>query len=103
VSGPSLVSAEDLGRVFGTGDAAVRALDDARLTELRRDKVGFVFQFFNLRPVLSAEENILLPLSLAGRDADRALRAVGMSRRQVRRTVRYEAVITARRPTRVSS
>ena len=46
-------------------------LDDAKLTELRRDKVGFIFQFFNLLPVLSAEENILLPLSLAGRDADR--------------------------------
>jgi putative ABC transport system ATP-binding protein len=46
-------------------------LDDARLTDLRRDKVGFVFQFFNLLPVLSAEENILLPLSLAGRDPDR--------------------------------
>ena len=117
----NLVSAEDLSRVFGEGDAAVRALDgvtvgfprgrftavmgpsgsgkstlmhilagldrptsgtvtidgvelggldDAELTELRRDKVGFVFQFFNLLPVLSAEENILLPLSLAGRDPD---------------------------------
>ena len=48
-------------------------LDDAKLTELRRDKVGFVFQFFNLLPVLTARENILLPLSLAGRDADSAL------------------------------
>ena len=117
----NLVTAEDLSRVFGEGDAAVRALDgvsvgfprgrftavmgpsgsgkstlmhilagldrptsgtvtidgvelggldDAELTELRRDKVGFVFQFFNLLPVLSAEENILLPLSLAGRDPD---------------------------------
>ena len=47
------------------------ALDDGKLTELRRDKVGFVFQFFNLLPVLNAEENILLPLSLAGRDPDR--------------------------------
>jgi len=46
-------------------------LDDAELTELRRDKVGFVFQFFNLLPVLNAEENILLPLKLAGRDPDR--------------------------------
>ena len=45
-------------------------LDDKRLTELRRDKVGFIFQFFNLLPVLSAEENIRLPLSIAGRDAD---------------------------------
>ena len=46
-------------------------LDDGELTELRRDKVGFVFQFFNLLPVLSAEENILLPVKLAGRDPDR--------------------------------
>ncbi len=45
-------------------------LDDAELTELRRDKFGFVFQFFNLLPVLTAQENILLPLKLAGRDAD---------------------------------
>jgi putative ABC transport system ATP-binding protein len=45
-------------------------LDDADLTQLRRDKVGFVFQFFNLLPVLTARENLLLPLSLAGRDAD---------------------------------
>ena len=47
-------------------------LDDAELTELRRDNVGFVFQFFNLLPVLNAEENILLPLKLAGRDPDQA-------------------------------
>ena len=47
-------------------------LDDGELTELRRDKVGFVFQFFNLLPVLDARENILLPLKLAGRDADQA-------------------------------
>ncbi len=46
-------------------------LDDAELTKLRRDKLGFVFQFFNLLPVLSAEENIVLPLSIAGRKADR--------------------------------
>ena len=45
-------------------------LDDGELTELRRDNVGFVFQFFNLMPVLSAEENILLPLKLAGREPD---------------------------------
>jgi putative ABC transport system ATP-binding protein len=45
-------------------------LDDAELTQLRRDKIGFVFQFFNLLPVLTARENLLLPLSLAGRDPD---------------------------------
>jgi putative ABC transport system ATP-binding protein len=47
-------------------------LDDGELTHLRRDKFGFVFQGFNLVPVLNAEENILLPLTLAGRDPDRA-------------------------------
>ncbi len=46
-------------------------LNDKELTELRREKIGFVFQTFNLLPVLNAEENILLPLSIAGRKADR--------------------------------
>jgi len=46
-------------------------LDDNELTELRRDKLGFVFQFFNLLPVLTAEENLVLPLSIAGRKPDR--------------------------------
>jgi putative ABC transport system ATP-binding protein len=46
-------------------------LDDGRLTQLRRDRIGFIFQTFNLLPVLSAEENILLPLSIAGRKPDR--------------------------------
>jgi len=46
-------------------------LNDRELTQLRRDRIGFIFQTFNLLPVLSAEENILLPLSIAGRDPDR--------------------------------
>jgi putative ABC transport system ATP-binding protein len=50
----------------------ITKLDDAKLTQLRRDKLGFVFQFFNLLPVLTAEENIVLPLSIAGREADKA-------------------------------
>src|SRR3954466_16088440 len=116
-----VVSAIDLHRRFGTGDAAVDALvgvtldfpegrfnaimgasgsgkstlmhllagldeptggkvvldgvelgtlDDKELTRLRRDKVGFVFQSFNLLPVLDARENIVLPLSIAGREPD---------------------------------
>jgi putative ABC transport system ATP-binding protein len=120
-SGPLLVSAVDISRIYGEGEAAVRALDgitvgfparrftaimgpsgsgkstlmhilagldrpttgsvvldgveltgldDRRLTELRRDKVGFVFQSFNLLPVLDARENIVLPLSIAGRKPD---------------------------------
>jgi putative ABC transport system ATP-binding protein len=45
-------------------------LDDKTLTQLRRDRIGFIFQTFNLLPVLSARENILLPLSIAGRKPD---------------------------------
>jgi putative ABC transport system ATP-binding protein len=61
-------------------------LDDAELTELRRDNVGFVFQFFNLLPVLDARENILLPLKLAGREPDqgrfdRLVEAIGIADR----------------------
>jgi putative ABC transport system ATP-binding protein len=49
----------------------ITTLDDKHLTELRRDKLGFVFQFFNLVPVLNAEENITLPVKIAGDDVDR--------------------------------
>jgi putative ABC transport system ATP-binding protein len=49
---------------------SLSGLDDSELTQLRRDNVGFVFQFYNLLPVLTAKENLLLPLSLAGRDPD---------------------------------
>ena len=45
-------------------------LSDKDLTKLRRDHIGFVFQFFNLLPMLTAEENITLPLAIAGREAD---------------------------------
>ena len=47
-------------------------LDDKRLTQLRRDKIGFIFQSFNLLPVLTAEENIVLPLRIAGAKVDGA-------------------------------
>src|SRR4051794_16847163 len=47
-------------------------LNDDALTELRRDRVGFIFQAFNLLPVLDARENIVLPLSIAGRKPDEA-------------------------------
>jgi putative ABC transport system ATP-binding protein len=117
----TVVSARDLTRVYGSGDAIVHALDgisidfpqgqfaavmgpsgsgkstlmhilagldrptsgtvsiggvridgmrDKELTRLRRDRIGFVFQAFNLLPMLNAEENILLPLSIAGRKPD---------------------------------
>ncbi|MGK5551143.1 ABC transporter ATP-binding protein [Actinomadura kijaniata] len=54
------------GRVM-IGDAEITAMNDKQLTLLRRDRVGFIFQAFNLLPTLTAEQNILLPLELAGR------------------------------------
>ena len=48
----------------------ITQLDDNRLTQLRRDRIGFIFQFFNLVPVLTAGENVTLPLSIAGRKPD---------------------------------
>jgi putative ABC transport system ATP-binding protein len=54
------------------GETGLTGLSDNGLTTLRRDKVGFVFQQFNLLPTLSAEENILLPLAIAGRKPDPA-------------------------------
>src|SRR4051812_30391618 len=53
-------------------DTDLTTLDDDDLTQLRRDRVGFVFQAFNLLPVLNAQENILLPISIAGRKPDQA-------------------------------
>src|ERR1051325_2901014 len=46
-------------------------LSDTEITKLRRQHIGFIFQFFNLLPMLTAEENIVLPLSLAGKKPDR--------------------------------
>jgi putative ABC transport system ATP-binding protein len=48
----------------------ISGLDDAKLTRVRREHIGFVFQFFNLLPMLSAEENVTLPLSIAGEHVD---------------------------------
>ncbi len=59
------------GRVF-LGEVDLTALSERQLTLLRREKVGFVFQAFNLVPTLSAAENITLPLDIAGRRVDRA-------------------------------
>ena len=65
----------------------ITSLDDAQMTRLRRDHIGFVFQFFNLLPMLTAEENVLLPLSIAGEKPDEAwleqlLRKTGLSERR---------------------
>jgi putative ABC transport system ATP-binding protein len=58
------------GSVF-VGETELSGLSDKELTRLRRDEIGFVFQSFNLVPTLTAQENITLPLSIAGRRPDR--------------------------------
>ncbi len=65
-------------------------LDDNDLTRLRRKSIGFIFQFFNLLPMLTAEENILLPLSISGRPPDpdlyrELLERTGLADRQTHR------------------
>ncbi|MFP4511469.1 MAG: ABC transporter ATP-binding protein [Acidimicrobiales bacterium] len=67
-----LAGLDDLttGQVY-IGDVDLTSLSEKKLTTLRRDKVGFVFQAFNLVPTLTALENITLPMSLAGRGTDR--------------------------------
>jgi putative ABC transport system ATP-binding protein len=70
--------------------AEITSLDDGDLTKLRRDKLGFIFQFFNLIPVLTAEENVVLPLSIAGQKPDaewleRLIDTVGLSDRRTHR------------------
>jgi putative ABC transport system ATP-binding protein len=59
------------GHVF-IGDVDITTLSEKHLTQLRRDKVGFVFQAFNLIPTLTARENVTLPLDIAGRDVDQS-------------------------------
>jgi putative ABC transport system ATP-binding protein len=68
-----LAGLDDLtsGQVF-VGDLELGGLSDAALTKVRRERLGFVFQSFNLLPTLTAEENILLPLRLAGARPDQA-------------------------------
>jgi putative ABC transport system ATP-binding protein len=68
----------------------ITKMDDGELTRLRRDRLGFVFQFFNLVPVLNAEQNMLLPLSIAGRRPDRQwieqlMQTVGIADRSTHR------------------
>ncbi|HEU5031122.1 MAG TPA: ABC transporter ATP-binding protein [Spirillospora sp.] len=61
----------DSGQVF-IGGTELTGLKDKQLTRLRRDKIGFIFQAFNLVPTLTAVENITLPMDIAGRKADKA-------------------------------
>jgi putative ABC transport system ATP-binding protein len=71
-------------RIAGTN---ISKLNDSDLTKLRRNHIGFVFQFFNLLPMLDAEENVVLPLSIAGEKPDKAwvdqlLNEVGLADRR---------------------
>ncbi|MEU1290124.1 ABC transporter ATP-binding protein [Kitasatospora sp. NPDC005856] len=73
------------GRIW-IGDTEITGLKDKQLTRLRRDKIGFIFQAFNLLPTLNALENITLPMDIAGRKPDRAwldqvVETVGLSGR----------------------
>jgi len=68
----------------------ITKLDDTELTKLRRNHIGFIFQFFNLLPMLTAEENITLPLVIAGEKIDRAwleelVNSVGLKDRRTHR------------------
>jgi putative ABC transport system ATP-binding protein len=74
-------------RIDGT---EITALDDDALTKLRRSHIGFIFQFFNLLPMLTAEENVLLPLEIAGSRPDpewhkEVMRKVGLTDRRTHR------------------
>jgi putative ABC transport system ATP-binding protein len=69
---------------------ALSTLGDSDLTKLRRRHIGFIFQFFNLLPMLTAEENVLLPLSIAGEKPDEAwvgelLKRIGLDDRRTHR------------------
>jgi putative ABC transport system ATP-binding protein len=69
---------------------SITDLNDSDLTKLRRRHIGFIFQFFNLLPMLTAEENVVLPLSIAGEKPDRAwvdelMKRIGLADRSTHR------------------
>jgi len=77
------------GKVW-VGDEEITDMDDDELTLLRRRKIGFIFQFFNLLPMLTAEQNVVLPLSIAGEDVDKewvdeVMEKVGLAERRTHR------------------
>jgi putative ABC transport system ATP-binding protein len=72
------------------GDEEITNMDDDELTLLRRRSIGFIFQFFNLLPMLTAEQNVVLPLSIAGEDVDKewvdeVMQKVGLADRRTHR------------------
>ena len=77
------------GQVY-VGDTEITSLGDKQLTLLRRDRIGFIFQSFNLLPTMTAEENILLPLRIAGRTpqhdfVESVIDTVGLGQRRTHR------------------
>ncbi|MGY1830218.1 ABC transporter ATP-binding protein [Geodermatophilus sp. SYSU D01180] len=76
------------GQVF-LGDTELTRLRDDALTRLRRDRIGFVFQAFNLLPVLDARENVVLPMQLAGRRPDPAWFDAVIARLGLRERLRH--------------
>ncbi|WP_456904009.1 MULTISPECIES: ABC transporter ATP-binding protein [unclassified Geodermatophilus] len=76
------------GRVF-LGDTELTRLRDDELTRLRRERIGFVFQAFNLLPVLDARENVVLPMQLAGRRPDPAWFDAVIARLGLRERLRH--------------
>jgi putative ABC transport system ATP-binding protein len=79
------------GRVL-IGGADLTGMDDDQLTRLRRDRIGFVFQAFNLVPTLTALENITLPMDVAGREPDRELLAAVVDAVGLRDRLRHRPV-----------
>jgi putative ABC transport system ATP-binding protein len=72
------------------GDEEITDMDDDELTLLRRRSIGFIFQFFNLLPMLTAQQNVVLPLSIAGEDideewVDEVMEKVGLAERRTHR------------------
>ena len=80
------------------GDTELTGLKDRQLTRLRRDKVGFVFQSFNLLPTLTALENITLPMAIAGRKPDQQWLDTDRGDRRPLRAARPPPVAALRRP-----
>ena len=85
------------GDVF-IGDVDLSTLNDKQLTQLRRDRIGFIFQAFNLVPTLTALENITLPMTLAGRKPDQEWLDLGRRHRRSRRPAQAPPERALRRP-----
>ena len=79
-------------------DTEITGLKDKKLTQLRRDRIGFIFQAFNLLPTLNAIENITLPMDIAGRKPDKEWLSAGRRDRRARRPPQAPADPALRRP-----